>query len=228
VLVAPEHALPACSDALRAAGVPASRMTTRAAPADWDVASALADAADGADAEHLLILQEPAAGLTHDWLARLIGYSNQPDIAAAGPVVLAADGRITQAGIALPEGIPLHVLRGDRSSMDNFFGYGTSVYNVSAVSGVVATRREIFRQLGGLNAQFGDLVLVEYCLRATEAGQRIVIVPDARLRATGPDRTTNDLPAIWRLRRRWAQNHTHDPYYNPNFRTDRGDFEPIR
>ena len=30
--------------------------------------------------------------------------------------------------------------------------------------------------------------------------QRTVIVPDARLRTTGPDPTTNDLPAIWRLR----------------------------
>ena len=51
-----------------------------------------------------------------------------------------------------------------------------------------------------------------------------MIVPDARLRATGPDVTTNDLPAIWRLRDRWAQTHTHDRYYNPNYRTDRGDF----
>ena len=112
--------------------------------------------------------------------------------------------------------------------MDNFFGYGTSVYNVSAVSGVLATRRDTYQQLGGLNPQFRELALIDYCLRATDTGQRVVIVPDARLRATGPDTTTNDLPAIWRLRQSWAQTHTHDPYYNPNYRTDRGDFEPIR
>ena len=35
--------------------------------------------------------------------------------------------------------------------MDNFFGYGTSVYNVSAVSGVLATGRETYQQLGGLD-----------------------------------------------------------------------------
>ena len=29
--------------------------------------------------------------------------------------------------------------------MDNFFGYGTSVYNVSAVSGVLATRRDTYQ-----------------------------------------------------------------------------------
>ena len=54
--------------------------------------------------------------------------------------------------------------------------------------------------------------------------QRTVIVPDARLRTTGPDPTTNDLPTLWRLRRHLGQAHTHDPYYNPNYRTDRGDF----
>ena len=110
--------------------------------------------------------------------------------------------------------------------MDNFFGYGTSVYNVSAVSGVLATRRDTYQQLGGLNPAFGDLALIDYCLRAIDADGRIVIVPDARLRASGPDTTINDLPAIWRLRRAWATTHTNDPYYNPNYRTDRGDFEP--
>jgi hypothetical protein len=95
--------------------------------------------------------------------------------------------------------------------------------NVSAVSGVLATRRDIFAQLGGLNPECHDLTLVDYCLRAGEHHQRTVIVPDARLRTTGPDRTTNDLPATWRLRHAWAQTHTHDPYYNSNYRTDRGD-----
>ena len=78
--------------------------------------------------------------------ARLIGYAGQPGIAAAGPVLLAPDGRIHQAGIALPDGIPLHLLHGTRSSMDELFGYGTSVYNVSAVSGILATTRINYQQ----------------------------------------------------------------------------------
>ena len=110
--------------------------------------------------------------------------------------------------------------------MDDFFGYGTSVYNVSAVSGILATRRDTYQQLGGLDPTHKDLTLIDYCLRATDTHQRIVIVPDARLRTTGPDHTTNDLPTIWQLRHHWAKTHTHDPYYNPNYRTDRGDFIP--
>ena len=89
----------------------------------------------------------------------------------------------------IPEGIPLYVQYGSPRAPRC-----PSVYNLSAVSGVLATRRDTYRQLGGLDPEFGELALIEYCLRATDAGQRVVIVPDARLRATGPDLTINDLP----------------------------------
>jgi GT2 family glycosyltransferase len=223
VLASPPEVLDAAVAELTAAGIPQSRITAVPAPAGG-AATALAAAAAAATAEHLLLMQSPAMGLTHDWLTRLIGYSQQPEIAAAGPILLAPDGRIEQAGVALPTGIPLHLLHGSRSSMDHYFGYGTSVYNVSAVSGILATRRDTYHQIGGLDPTFKELALIDYCLRATTTGQRVVLVPDARLRTTGPDLTTNDLPTIWRLRDTWAHTHTHDPYYNPNYRTDRGDF----
>ncbi len=108
--------------------------------------------------------------------------------------------------------------------MDDFFGYGTSVHNVSAVSGALLTPTGTLRELGGLDPAFGALALIEYCLRVSEAGRRVVTVPDARLRMTVPDDPINDLPATWALRRRWSQRHTGDPYYNPGYRTDRGDF----
>ena len=228
LLAVPSPALEAATAALTAAGLTKDRIGVIPTNPGQDLTSALADAASTATAEHLVLMQVPAMGLTYDWLTRLIGYTQQSNIAGAGPVVLAPDGRIQHGGVAMPEGIPLHLLHGARSSMDNFFGYGTSVYNVSAVSGVLATPRDTYRRLGGLRPQFGDLALVDYCLRARDMDDRIVIVPDARLRATGPDCTTNDLPTIWRIRQGWARTHTHDPYYNANYRTDRGDFEPVR
>jgi O-antigen biosynthesis protein len=228
ILTVPDHALAGCNAALRAAGIDDARVTIIAVKGRFDSATALAVAAGTATAEHLLLMEAPAAGLTNDWLARLIGYSNQHGISAAGPILLSQDGRISEAGIAVPEGIPLYLLHGTRSSMDNFFGYGTSVYNVIAVSGVLATPRDTYQQLGGLDPRFRELALIDYCLRATESGGRIVIVPDARLRTTGRDTTINDLGTIWQLRDRWARTHDQDPYYNPGFRTDRGDFEPIQ
>ena len=219
VLAGATEALDAAITALTSGGVQGSRITAIPRSPGDDPAIALAAAAEAAASEHLLLMQGPAVGLTHDWLTRLIGYSRQPQIAAAGPVVLAPDGRIQHAGIAIPEGIPLYVQHGSPAA-----GAPLAVYNLSAVSGMLATRREIYEELDGLDPRFGELALVEYCLRATDTDRRVVIVPDARLRAVGPDLTSNDLPSIWRLRNRWAQTHTHDPYYNPNYRTDRGDF----
>ena len=219
VLVAGAAALDAALAELASAGIPGSRITAVPADPSDGPATTLAAAAETSTADHILLMQKAAVGLTHDWLTRLIGYSAQPQIAAAAPVILAPDGRIQHAGIAIPEGIPLYIQYGSPPGEAPLV-----VYNLSAVSGLLATRREIFQELGGLDPRFGELALIEYCLRATDTGRRVVIVPDARLRATGSDVTTNDLPSIWRLRERWAQTHTHDHYYNPNYRTDRGDF----
>jgi glycosyltransferase involved in cell wall biosynthesis len=226
VLAAPQSALDACVKALTGAGIDAARITTISADAGADRAAWLAAAADAAHGDHLLIMRDPVAGRTHDWLTRLIGYSAQPDIGAAGAVVLSHDGRITEAGVAIPEGIALPLLHGTRTSMDLHFGYGTSVYNVSAVSGVAITSRRVYADLGGLDLAHRNLALVHYCLRAVDRDRRIVTVPDARLQITGPDSAVNDIPALWHLRDAWSRTHAHDPYYNANFRADRGDFAP--
>jgi GT2 family glycosyltransferase len=193
---------------------------------DPDPAVALATAAGraAAGADQVLILQSPTVGLTHDWLARLAGYGAQPGIAAAGPVVLAPDGRVADGGVALPEGIALHLLHGSRTSMDDFFGYGTSVHNVTALSGALLTSAGVYRGLGGLDPSLRELALIDYCIRAGESGQRIVTVPDVRLRLSGSDPAVNDLAALRALRERWSPRHGGDPFYNAGYRADRGDF----
>ena len=223
VLAAPPSALPACVAALEHAGVQSHRITTIPTDPALGTATALATAATAANTDHLLLMQSPVIGLTHDWLRRLLGYSNQPGIAAAGPIVLAPDGRITEAGIALPDGIPLPLLHGQATSMDELFGFGTSVHNVSALSGVLMTPRSTFEELHGLRPELGELALIDLCLRATDTGRRIVTVPDARVRTTA-EQPTNNLPNLWQLRHSWLRRHTHDPYYSPHYRTDRGDF----
>ena len=147
-------------------------------------------------------------------------------MAAAGPIVLAADGRIAHAGIAVPEGIPLPLLHGERASMDDHFGYGTSAYNVSAVDGALMTPRATFEQLGGLRIDAGTATLADYCMRAgDELGGRSVTIGDARLQLVGVDPMTNNLGSIRRFAERWRERG--DPYYNAALRSDRGDFVPL-
>jgi GT2 family glycosyltransferase len=211
VLAAPPSLHPELAAVLADAGLDEHRYELLAAPG-------LAGAAErGAElADHVLLLQTPAAGLTADWLTRLIGYGSQPGIAAAGPLLLGRGGSIAQAGVALPEGLPLHLLH-DLPAVSA----PPAVTNVSAVSGALLTPAAVLREAGPPDPAFGELALIEYCLRATESGRRVVLVPDARLRTTGPDPTTNDLPAIWALRARWADRG--DLYFNAGYLTDRGD-----
>ena len=169
-------------------------------------------------------MQTPLIGLSHDWLTRLLGYSEQAGIAAAGPVVLNDDGRVAHAGVAIPDGLPLPLVHGlDGAAAPS------AVVNVSAIDCALMTARDTYLEAGGLDPATGSLALVDYCLRAQEhRHERSVLVPDVRLRTIGPDSTTNDLPRLWRLGSRFARDHDHDPYYNPNYLSDRADFSPRR
>jgi GT2 family glycosyltransferase len=219
VLAGPPDVLPACAAALQAAGVEQSRTTMLPIAPGTDRAQALASAAAAARTDHLLLMQVPIVGLTHDWLRRLLGYSIQQGIAAAGPMLLAPDGRILTAGVSIPEGIPLHLLHGLEVTAGSDI-----VMNLSAVSDVLLTTRGTYDQLDGLRPQLRELALIDFCLRATEVGQRIVSVPDARVRATSTEYVVNDIPTLWQLRRNWWRSHTYDPYYSRYYRHDRGDY----
>ena len=213
VLAAPEPTIPTVNAALTTAGIPEHRITTVATDPTDDPTAALAAAARAATAEHLLLMQTPAIGLTHDWLTRLIGYSNQPQIAAAGPVLLAPDGRIQQAGIAIPEGIPLHLLHGS-ARPGPLVGTGrrsTTSARSAACWPPAATPTRRSADSTRVRRPRADRLLPA-CRRHHH---RIVIVPDARLRATGPDPATNDLPAIWRLRQPGPKPTTTTPTTTP-------------
>ena len=99
VLAAPDAVIDRAVATLTAAGIPEDRITAVAG-------GGLSAAAHAATAEHLLLMQTSAAGLTHDWLTRLLGYSAQTGIAAAGPVLLAPDGRIHAGRDRHPRGHP--------------------------------------------------------------------------------------------------------------------------
>jgi GT2 family glycosyltransferase len=219
VVGAPEHKSSEIASAIAEGGIAPDRIMVVSADPVADQAAALNAAVAQARSTRLVLMQALTEGITHDWLARLLGYAQQASIGAAGPIVVARDGRLSQAGIAIPEGVPLWINHGRPASVAP-----PVVGNVSAVSGVLATRRETFDALEGLDTSFGDLALLVYCLSAQERGLRTVLVPDARLRIALRDRPNNDLPAIWRLRDRWAARHDSDPYYNPCYRTDQADY----
>jgi GT2 family glycosyltransferase len=221
ILVGPRATVIDAAEAVCAAGTNRRRVDVVEVQPGTDVVAPMSTAGLTSDADLLLLADAPFIGLTHGWLDRLAGYARQSWIAAAGPIVLDGSGRIEQAGIAWSNGVPLHLRHGSDGAA------GTpGAFNVIAVSGMLVTPREVFQRLDGLRVEFGNLALIDYCLRAGRGDLRSVIVPDVRVRDTGRDRTWNDIAAMRHLRAAWGGVLRNDPYYNPWYAADRGDYAP--
>jgi GT2 family glycosyltransferase len=90
------------------------------------------------------------------------------------------------------------------------------------------TRREVYHEVGGFDDELGGLGDVDYCLRLTSAGYRVVFTPYASLVEDKSWYSCSDTDAHHehRLRGRWSDRLARDPYYNPNFSRDTPDYEP--
>jgi GT2 family glycosyltransferase len=182
----------------------------------------------------LVFLNDDVKPLVPDWLASLVAHAQRPEVGAVGAKLLYPSGILEHTGIAIGImdgcGHPLRHTYGSR-----FWHWHEFTRDVSAVTGAcLAVRKSVFEELGGLNEEFpvnyGD---ADFCLRARQAGYRVIYEPAAVLchhecktRAPG---TRHDERELWY--RRWAALLAQgDPFYNPNLTTTREDgslrFEP--
>ncbi|WP_134681989.1 glycosyltransferase family 2 protein [Paracoccus ravus] len=166
-------------------------------------------------------------------LRELCGRLADPEVGAAGPLMLRASDIIQHGGVVLgPWHGAVHAFE-DRMLGDP--GYGELLCAASepaALTGAfLLTRRRLFEELGGFDTtrfavNFND---VDYCLRLREAGYRIVFSPHARIRhyesvSRGREKGT---PAGHRLQRElanlraiWRGIVMNDPQYHPLFAPD--------
>jgi hypothetical protein len=90
------------------------------------------------------------------------------------------------------------------------------------------TRRGLFEEVGGFREEAGSYFDVDYCLRVTGAGCRVVFTPHARLvhsewRRVAPGIVDED---AGRMRAIWGDRVAKDPFYNANFSRNTPDYEP--
>jgi glycosyltransferase involved in cell wall biosynthesis len=222
ILIGTPDLIAACAERLPD-GFP-GRVVAIEAPPDAGWAAAINTGASAAESEYLVGLDGPVESLTRDWLSRLVGFASQPEVGAAGGKVLAADGRVDNAGVLLSDGLAMPVLHGAHAGRERPLGIGRIPFNLSAVSGAVAIRHETFNQFGGLDEPLGPLGIADYCLRARESGMRIVSASDAVLRRVELAVPVNDLAALHAFRMRWRDRVGRDPYFHPGYYSDRGDF----
>jgi GT2 family glycosyltransferase len=186
-------------------------------------------AAACASGDHLLFLDWGLTPINREWLSALLEFSQQVAIGAVGAKLHYPDGSLRHVGILLGvNGIAAPALhRSPRSSL-GYYGAAVAARNYSAVSGeCLMTRRAVHDSMGGFDDEMGEFADIDYCLRVTNAGYRVVFTPHAALVCNRPASASSDTDAndANQLRMRWSDRLAQDPYYNRNFSRDTPDYE---
>lgn len=175
----------------------------------------------------LVFLNDDVTPLKADWLASLVSTLSRDDVGVAGAQMFYPNGTIQHAGIAL--GLCDGAGHPGRNLSDSaFWPWINYTRNVSAVSGACfAVRRPVFEQLHGFDIVFPvNYNDVDFCLRAGEAGYRIVIDSSARMTHIEAGSRKAGTSSRERLEffRRWGDLvEAGDPFYSPNLRPDSED-----
>jgi glycosyltransferase involved in cell wall biosynthesis len=183
-----------------------------------------------AKGEILVFLNNDTVVLSRNWLTELVSHTVRPDVGAVGAKLLYDDGTIQHAGVILGiGGLADHAFVGEASTAKGYLGRALLTVDMSAVTGAcLACRREVFDQVSGFDAvnlkvAFND---VDFCMKITDAGYRIVWTPHALLyhlesKSRGVDDTPEKLKRFCReirfMEEKWKNKLRVDPFYNPHF-----------
>ncbi|WP_374244316.1 glycosyltransferase [Zoogloea sp.] len=214
----------------------AGRCRVVACPGEFSHARGANTGAAAAQGDYLLFLDNDTHVVQDEWLDRLMDIAMRPDVGIVGPrLTYPETAKVQHTGWVLG-------LRGSAGSPWNndleitdpgYMARALCDQNVGAVCGsALLVRRSLFDRLGGIDADGFPLShgTLDLCLRAREAGARIVWTPYSMLvhfdaislkaRQRKPDGMLADLlgamAANDRLLERWLPRLAHDPAYNRN------------
>jgi GT2 family glycosyltransferase len=172
--------------------------------------------------EVLLFLNNDIQCFEPGWLEELARWATRPEIGVVGAKLLYPNGAIQHAGLVIGlEGHANHIFAKKEQGYQGVFGTDEWYRDYSAVTGAcLMVRREVFDQIGGFDEQyslaFND---IELCLRAVNAGYRVVFTPFARLihhegATRAKHKPAGDIQLAWQHLKPLIEQG--DPYYNPN------------
>jgi GT2 family glycosyltransferase/glycosyltransferase involved in cell wall biosynthesis len=187
-------------------------------------------AAEQAEGELLLFLNNDTAVLKPEWLSQMVGYAQMPGVGAVGARLLFPDGRVQHSGVVvgLHKGLAGHAFKLASPHELGYMLFAAVPRNYSAVTAAcMLVRREAFFEVGGFDQEqfavaYND---VDFCLRLGQAGWRSVCVPRAELaHHESASRGLDDQPCEpKRFRQLWGRQG--DPFYNPNLSLDDEQFQ---
>jgi GT2 family glycosyltransferase len=187
-----------------------------------------------ATGDFLVFLNNDTEIITADWLQHLVYYAEQPDVGAAGALLIYEDRTVQHAGVALGmRGTADHTMRGFPLGVDGYAGSLACAREVSAVTGAcLMMRKSLFQEIGGFNEHFFTAYQdVDLCLRLRERGLRLICTPQALVVHHESVSRQNYYDMIDRmlLLDQWESViERGDPYYNPNLDLEHGDYSRSR
>jgi len=183
-----------------------------------------------ATGDFLVFLNNDTEIVTADWLRHLLYYAEQPEVGAAGALLVYEDRTVQHAGVALGmRGTADHTMRGFPMGVDGYAGSLVCAREVSAVTAAcLMMRKSLFHEIGGFNEHFFTIYQdVDLCLRLRERGLRLICTPEALVihHESVSRRSYYDMIDRNLLLDQWeSMIERGDPYYNPNLNLERGDY----
>lgn len=160
--------------------------------------------------------------VSKDWLKELTSFAIQKEIGAVGGKVLDENEDIKNAGIVVGfDGLIGAAHGGLPREADGNLYRAQVVNNFSALSiDCFATRREIFDEIGGFDAEnLPDALFdADFCLKLGERNLRVVFTPYAELKESEKSDSSFNPSAqeVEIFKQQWQKIIERDPFYNPN------------
>ena len=193
-------------------------------------------AAEEAQGEYLLFLNNDVEILTPDWIEEMLQNCQQENVAAVGAKLYYPDDTIQHAGVVLGlGGIAGHIMCRASREDPGYFGRMISVQEISAVTAAcMMVKKSEFDSVKGFDetfqVAFND---IDLCMKFRASGKKIVFTPYAELyHYESKSRGLEDTPEkqfrfdkeVKRFQEKWAQQlEMGDPYYSPNLSVTEGD-----
>ena len=177
--------------------------------------------------ELLLLLNDDVAPLDPGWLDAMVAHMQDPAVGIVGARLLYGNDMVQHEGVIMGlADLCEHAGRLRQARDAGPHGLAHVSRSVSAVTAAcMLIRADLFRTLGGMDEEFAiALNDVDLCLRAGEAGWRVVYCAEAQLhhyeslslgRHYEGARAALESHETLRLRRLWGDVIAADPCYNP-------------
>lgn len=201
-------------------------------PDPFNFSRASNQGAMAATGDFLVFLNNDTEIIAADWLQHLIYYAEQPDVGAAGALLIYEDRTVQHAGVALGmRGTADHTMRGFPIGADGYAGSLACAREVSALTGAcLMIRKSLFHEIGGFNEHFFTAYQdVDLCLRLRKRGLRLICTPLALVvhHESISRQSYYDMIDRALLLDLWESViERGDPYYNRNLNLERGDYSP--